>query len=265
MKKAPNTAVRAHFAACTRDRTPSSAGNTVQVLFAPFSHSEALTSACASVLSEAERLRLERIARQQQRTEFVQRRAFHRFCGATALCRLRQVSEVDFAETVNGRPYLPEFPDLWFSFSSCSLGMLGAWSSSFAVGVDMEDQNRQVNAVELARHFFASDEAAAIERLSGAAQQQSFYRLWTLKESALKSIGEGLPYGLDKFGVEMKSFERLIRAPLEYGGPEQFSIHEITGLRSQAALVTRNRPRSNGQRPVAEISCSIAVAAISDR
>ena len=56
---------------------------------------------------------------------------------------------------------------------------------------------------ELAREFFSGAEANAVERAGGLERQRIFFQLWSLKEAALKSIGEGLPFGLDAFEFEL--------------------------------------------------------------
>ena len=89
-----------------------------------------------------------------------------------------------------GRPYLPELPDFWFSFSSCRSGILGAWSSIHGVGVDLEDHKRKLEALELANRFFSEAEANAIERKDGLERLRTFLQFWCLKDAALKSIGE---------------------------------------------------------------------------
>jgi hypothetical protein len=68
-----------------------------------------ISNRCASVLSETELQRAERFAAEDDRAEFEQRRAFRRFCGATALGSLQPLSEILFEETENGRPYLSDF------------------------------------------------------------------------------------------------------------------------------------------------------------
>jgi 4'-phosphopantetheinyl transferase len=56
----------------------------------------------------------------------------------------------------------------------------------------------------------------------------------------LKSIGEGLPFGLDAFEFELDPNLRVVHAPPDYGGPEQFDAHVIKGIDSCAALVIRS-------------------------
>jgi 4'-phosphopantetheinyl transferase len=69
---------------------------------------------------------------------------------------------------------------------------------------------------------------------------QTFYRFWSLKEAALKSIGEGLPFGLDAFELELDPKLRVVHAPPDHGGPEQFDAHVIEGTEGCAALVIRS-------------------------
>ncbi len=224
----------------SRDVTPASARHAARVLYAPVSRDADVSRYCASVLSDAELQRRDRFAAECDKARFEQRRAFRRFCGATALGSSQPLSEIVFEETQNGRPYLSESPDFWFSFSSCQLGLLGAWSSTHAIGVDLEDQTKDLEARELARQFFSVAEAETVEEVSGLQRLRTFYRFWSLKEAALKSIGEGLPFGLDAFEFELDPRLRVVHAPPDHGGPEQFNAHVIEGTDSCAALVTRS-------------------------
>ena len=149
------------------------------------------------------------------------------------------LSRVDFKETEKGRPYLPDLPDVRFSFSSCRFGFLAAWSPAHGIGVDLEDQTRNLEAAELAHELFSEGEAKAVEGVGGLVRLRTFYRLWTLKEAALKSIGEGLPIGLDTFEFELAPNFRVIRAPGDYD-PAQFHAHVIEGGGRCAALVIRS-------------------------
>jgi 4'-phosphopantetheinyl transferase len=97
-----------------------------------------------------------------------------------------------------------------------------------------------VEAAELAQQFFSAAEVTAVERAGGLKRQQAFFRFWCLKEAALKSIGEGLPFGLDAFEFELEPNLRVVHAPSEYGGPERFSAHMIEGIESCTAIVIRS-------------------------
>jgi phosphopantetheinyl transferase len=229
------------FATSSRDLTPTSARHAAHVLYAPVSHDPEISSCYASVLSETELQRADRFAANDDKAQFVQRRAFRRFCGATALKSSQPLRQIIFEETENGRPYLSDSPDLWFSFSSCRFGLLGAWSSTHGIGVDLEDRTRTLEAAALARQFFTVAEATAVEVETGLQRLRTFYRFWCLKEAALKSIGQGLPFGLDTFEFELNPNLRVIHAPLSHGRPEQFYAYMIEGTdNSCAALITRS-------------------------
>jgi 4'-phosphopantetheinyl transferase len=228
------------FAAGSRDVTPASARHVVSVLYAPVSRDPEVSRHCASVLSDTELQRAERFVNEYDKAEFKQRRAFRRFCGASVLGWSQPLSQIVFEETENGRPYLSDLPDVWFSFSSCRLGFLGAWSSTHGIGVDLEDQTRNLEAVELAHRFFSGAEANAVEGVGGLERLRTFLRFWSLKEAALKSIGEGLPFGLDAFEFELEPNLRVVQGPPDHGGPEQFDAHVIKGTDSCAALVIRS-------------------------
>jgi len=209
------------------------------VLFAPVSNDPEVTRHCVSILSSSEKQRADRFVAQHDQALFKQRRAFRRFCAALALGSPEYLTKVIFNETENGRPYLSDIPDIWFSFSCCRFGFVGAWSSIHGVGVDFEDQTRELEATELARQFFSPAEAKAVSLQGGKASLRTFIELWSLKEAALKSIGEGIPFGLDAFQFESNKNPRVVCAPIDYGGPEQFKAHMIKGVDHCATLVLR--------------------------
>ncbi len=227
------------FAVGSRDVTPASARHAVSVRYAQVSRDPEVSRHCASVLSDTELQRANRFVDEFDKAQFIQRRAFRRFCGATVLGSSQPLSRIVFEKTENGRPYLSNLSDLWFSFSSCRIGFLGAWSSTHGIGVDVEDVTKNLEAVELAHRFFPEAEANAVERADGLERLQTFFQFWCLKEAALKSIGEGLPFGLDAFEFELDPNVRIVHAPSGHGGPEQFDAHLVERTDSCAALVTR--------------------------
>jgi phosphopantetheinyl transferase len=228
------------FAASACDLTPESLRHAAHLLYAPVAHDPEVTRRCASVLSDTELQRAGRFVKQDDKALFKQRRAFRRFCGALVLGSSQPLSQIAFSETENGRPYLSDLPDYWFSFSSCRFGFVGAWSSTHGIGVDFEDQTKDLEATELAQQFFSLAEARLVEGPGGPASLRTFFQLWSLKEAALKSIGEGLPFGLDAFEFELDPNPRVVHAPPGHGGPERFSAHMIEGTDSCTALVFRS-------------------------
>jgi len=228
------------FAGSSCDLTPAPVRHAAYVLYAPVSRDPEVSRHCASVLSGAELQRADRFVSEYDKSQFKQRRAFRRFCGATALGSSRPLSKIVFEETEKGRPYLSDLPDIRFSFSSCRFGFLGAWSSTHGVGIDIEDQTRSLKAAELARCFFSGAEANVVEGVDSLERLRVFFQFWTLKEAALKSIGEGLPFGLDSFEFDLHPIPRLVHAPLGYGRPEQYNVYIIEETDSCIALVIRS-------------------------
>jgi phosphopantetheinyl transferase len=228
------------FAASICDWTPASAHHAVHILYAPVSSDPEASERCVSVLSDTELQRANRFVTEDGKAHFIQRRAFRRYCGAFVLGSSRPLSQIGFGETEKGRPYLADFPGVWFSFSSCKIGFLSAWSSTHRIGVDLEDQTRNLEVAELAQQFFTQAEVKAVKMVGGLARMRTFCQLWSLKEAALKSIGEGLPFGLDAFEFELAPSPHVVHAPLDYGGPERFNAQIIEGTDICAALVIRS-------------------------
>jgi phosphopantetheinyl transferase len=229
------------FEASVQDLTPTDPYHDISVLFMPVRHDGPAADFFGSILSLSELSRAERFNAVDHKISFLQRRAFRRFCGAIALGDARPLSQVGFATTREGRPYLSELPRTWFSFSSCRHGYLAAWSFGSAVGVDIESLDQSVSPVEMAIYHFAPNESDAVCMAEVDERKRLFLRLWTLKEAGLKSIGEGVPYGLDAFQFETTPRARTSFAPAEYGGPNNFDARLLETAGCCAALVIRNR------------------------
>lgn len=227
------------FAERSRDVTPAGLHRAARLLYAPVARESELERLCSSVLSTAERKRACRFGSAAERSRFVQRRAFRRVCAALALGRTTDATAPCFDEMEGGRPYLPGFSDLWVSFSSCPAGMIGGWSWGRPIGVDIEDETRTVEPLSLARELFSAAEAEVIASADPWRRRSTFLRLWTLKEAALKSIGEGLPLGLDAFEFELEPELRMVRAPAGAGAPAHFRAWTAAEPGWRAAVVIR--------------------------
>jgi 4'-phosphopantetheinyl transferase len=222
-----------------QDRTPVGACDEARVLYVPFSPDADVASVCRQILSNDELEQTELFVNAGDASRFIQRRAFRRYCGAIALGMQRSLKEIHFAETDKRRPFLANRADIWFSFSSCKSGFVGAWSLTHGVGVDIEDKSGTIVPEELAGLYFSESEIAAIETASGSKRLDIFLMLWCLKEAALKSIGEGIPFGLDAFEFELTPEPRVTNAPSEMGGPEDLTAHLIEIDDHYVSLITR--------------------------
>src|SRR6478752_5874333 len=170
------------FAASAGDWTPAPAGHAARVLYTPVSRDPEASWRCVSVLSDIELRRADCFVTEDGKAHFIQRRAFRRYCGAFVLGSPQPLSRIVFRETEKGRPYLPDLPNVWFSFSSCRFGFLGAWSSTHRIGVDLEDQTRNLDAAELAQQFLSQAEVSSVKVVGDLARQRTFYQLWSSRK-----------------------------------------------------------------------------------
>lgn len=107
----------------------------------------------------------------------------------------------------HGKPTFPPPLDTlgfnWSHSGDLALLAVGKGPSGFAIGVDVEVVRPRPRALELARRFFAPDEAAELNTLPEAAHLGGFLALWTAKEAVLKAHGGGLSYGLHRVSFRL--------------------------------------------------------------
>lgn len=153
-----------------------------------------------ALLSPDEQQRWQRFRQERDRQSFLLGKVLTR--SVLAECLARAPGELAFTTDAHGKPRLLEQPGkggLRFNLSHTPGMAVLAVTDGVEPGVDVESFARRVEALALARRYFASPEVAALEELQGQALQEHFIRLWTLKEAWLKAKGHGLREPLDAF------------------------------------------------------------------
>lgn len=98
-----------------------------------------------------------------------------------------------------GKPYFKEAPGLYFNLSHSRLKVMCVLGS-IPVGCDIE-YIKKANEGIAKRFFSAKDNEMldAAKELGEKEYRESFFRLWTLKESYIKCTGQGLKCPMDSF------------------------------------------------------------------
>jgi 4'-phosphopantetheinyl transferase len=163
-------------------------------------------SAYYRLLSSEERERAHRFRVERPRTEFVVTRGTLRTLLAQYLGSTPQ--EVQFRYEVRGKPALEGESGLRFNVSHTDGLALMAFVLRRAIGIDVENLGREVDAQRLAERFFSEREAKALKRLNREELRAAFFRCWTRKEAYIKAKGDGLSLPLHQFDVSIIRNER---------------------------------------------------------
>jgi 4'-phosphopantetheinyl transferase len=101
-------------------------------------------------------------------------------------------------------PFLAGSRAFDFNVSHSGGALLVAIARGQELGVDIETQRRRRPVLDLARRFFAADEASALASLDEPRRQIAFLRLWSCKEAVVKALGIGIGFGLARvqFGID---------------------------------------------------------------
>ena len=120
-------------------------------------------------------------------------------CGLNKLFGLRE-KEMQYGFSGNGRPFLKNRPDIYFSVSHSGTKAVAAFSDA-EIGADIE---KIKNAdLKIAKRFFDEKEYDYLNSITDSEKQTAeFYRLWTMKESYMKFTGLGMKLPLDSFCIE---------------------------------------------------------------
>jgi 4'-phosphopantetheinyl transferase len=158
-------------------------------------------SACYQLLSREEQERVLRFRVERPRNEFILTRATLRVLLAQYLGNTPQ--DVRFRYTVRGKPVLEAKSGLCFNVSHTDGLALMGFVKQRAIGIDVENIRRAVDAERLAERFFSEREVKALRSLQRDELQTAFFRCWTRKEAYIKARGDGLSLPLDHFDVSI--------------------------------------------------------------
>jgi 4'-phosphopantetheinyl transferase len=109
----------------------------------------------------------------------------------------------EIARSERGKPYAPSLAGIDFNLSHARDHVLIAIARQQPLGVDLERIDRRIKIEDLARRYFSSAEADALETLPAELRRAAFLRLWTCKEAVLKALGAGLSFGLEKVSFDL--------------------------------------------------------------
>ncbi|MBQ9910336.1 MAG: 4'-phosphopantetheinyl transferase superfamily protein [Lachnospiraceae bacterium] len=103
------------------------------------------------------------------------------------------------AEGPGGKPCLLHFPDIRFNLAHSGHYALCVIAKN-EVGCDIEEQRDGL--LRVAERFFSGKEQAYIfSRHGKERKRRAFFRIWTMKESYVKALGEGLKKPFGSFSV----------------------------------------------------------------
>lgn len=164
-----------------------------------------VASTLEDLLSQDERERCRAIGNPILRGEKIATRALVRM----ALSRYASCPPARwvFAYGSKGRPEVagPVDCELYFNASNCTDMALCAVSRSHVqIGADIEKPRSGMNHLALARRLYAKAEQDVLAAASSPGEvEETFLRYWTLKESYLKALGEGLVHRLDRIAFDL--------------------------------------------------------------
>ena len=118
-------------------------------------------------------------------------------------------SELTFHKQVHGKPFLANLPldapSLHFNIShSQDYAAIGI-SSYAPIGVDIERIRPDFPAEKLAKRFFHPNEYTVFLSLPDSDRHSWFIKHWTMKESFVKALGDGLTLSTTSFEIVPKN------------------------------------------------------------
>jgi 4'-phosphopantetheinyl transferase len=194
-------------------------------------------------LTDEERARGERYVFPEDRRAYLLTRALARAALSHAAPGV-EPREWTFAVGSHGKPSIsgPRALPLEFNLSNTRTLVACLVATGGPVGVDVEDESRELAPDELADRFFSPSEASGLRALPPEARHARFLELWTLKESYIKARGLGLSIPLEQFSFVLDSPPiRIELAPRLEDDPArwQFALLRPTARHVLAATLSR--------------------------
>lgn len=162
---------------------------------------DALAAAHAALMDRDEIVRWNRFRFEDDRRMFLATRALVR-CTLSAYCEVHP-ADWQFTNGPHGKPGIKApviATPLYFNLANTrGLAVCAVSAAHELVGVDVERDGRQTDALAVADRYFSTSESTALKQLPAPEQGRRFLQQWTLKESYVKANGWGLTVPFDRF------------------------------------------------------------------
>lgn len=169
--------------------------------------SAAARECCRGYVSSDEWERSRRFVTQYLQDQFLQSRALIR--AALSCYASIPPQEWQFITNSYGRPFVaphlrpPE--GINFSLSHTQDFMALSVSRAEQVGIDLENTEREIDFLKIARTYFSPHECEQLGSLLPGCLGAGFWSLWTLKESFIKAKSMGMAIPLNVFSFDIGS------------------------------------------------------------
>jgi 4'-phosphopantetheinyl transferase len=142
----------------------------------------------------------------------------------------------------------------WSLSHSHECALVAAAPPQWRLGVDLE-RMRARDVDNIAQWVCSTDEIAALSACAAAAQLQTFYLLWTLKESLVKAAGLDFPADMRAVGLDPGSAGWMLRVP---GNAAWHARSAMLGTEWMAAVAwSAESADAAGQADAAELACEV--------
>lgn len=115
-----------------------------------------------------------------------------------------EIMNLSISKDDNGKPFLSDYPNIFFNFSHSYNYVICALSTAGPIGCDVEFHRKNAKIDNIAERFFEENEAKrVINTFPTDEKTKLFYRYWTSQESYIKANGQGLRNGLKYFSLDL--------------------------------------------------------------
>lgn len=220
----------------------SISGDSTKLLFSSLAAPRHFTNRLRQQLSSEEQQRADRFRFEKHQTAFIIARGLLRILLGTYL-DVEPVA-IQFCYGSNGKPSVPDAPDLHFNISHSGEMVLYGFRQDRRIGVDVEHIRVVSNMEGIARRFFSAEEYRDLLTVPRGHRRKAFFDCWTRKEAFVKAVGDGLSYSLDRFRVALRPDQRaeLISIDNRPGSEAGWSLYDIAPSESYAAAVILEDP-----------------------
>lgn len=124
-------------------------------------------------------------------------------------------SEMVYGASSSGKPFFLNAPDIHFSLSHSDDKVMVCFSDT-ELGCDIE-KVKDIDLKIAERFFCRSEYEAIMENTEYGRRKETFFRLWTLKESFVKATGKGMSLPADAFEIELSADRIRVRDDTDTG------------------------------------------------